>query len=534
MLLVSGLTLFAFAVNGYHPYADDGGLYMAGIKRLLDPQLFPHETSFVLEPMRFSLFAPAIAGIVRLVPLDHETVLPFVLLGVHLATLWATLFAAWMLAARCWMGRASRAGAVTLLACWLGLPVAGTALMLMDPYLTARSISTPCMVLALVGALDVTERVDSGGGRRWRGFALWGGSLLLAAAVHPLMAAYAFGASMLLACVRSSQARLRAVGVLALCAAALILACTLQQAAPAESAEYHRIALTRTYWFLAEWRWYEVFGLVAPLLILAWYARTPRTGDIRQSGKIRRTEAVPDAAAALARMAVAAGSTAVWAAVLFARSGAAKHLVARMQPLRIFQTVYLVIVLTLGAKLGEFLMRRHVWRWGGAGLFLAVPILAAPVLAAPILAAARATYPHSPHLETPWVRQENDWVSAFEWIRRNTPKDALFALDADYINAPGEDAQCFRAIAERSALADYSKDGGEASIAPALTANWVRDQAAQAGLGASGATDRQRLDALKPLGVSWVVLGPAANTDLDCPYRNGTVRVCRLGWPRNQ
>ena len=73
----------------------------------------------------------------------------------------------------------------------------------------------------------------------------------------------------------------------------------------------------------------------------------------------------------------------------------------------------------------------------------------------------------------------NLWVQAFVWIRGNTPKDALFALDADYINAAGEDAQCFRAIAERSALPDYSKDGGEASIAPELADAWAIGQAAQ-------------------------------------------------------
>ena len=93
--------------------------------------------------------------------------------------------------------------------------------------------------------------------------------------------------------------------------------------------------------------------------------------------------------------------------------------------------------------------------------------------------AARTAYPHSSHLELPGTATPNPWVQAFLWIRDHTPKDALFALDADYINAPGEDAQCFRAIAERSALPDYSKDGGEASIAPELTPAWKQGQAAQ-------------------------------------------------------
>ena len=513
LLLVNALTLFTFAVNGYHPYADDGGLYMAGVKRLLNPNLYPHSTAFVLEPMRFSLFAPAVAAIVRLVPLPssslpHSTASPFVLLGLHLATLWMTLFGAWMLASRCWPDREARTGAVALLACWLGLPVAGTALTLMDPYLTARSLSTPCMVLALVGALDMTEPDQPRYGIRRRGLVLWLGSILLAAAMHPLMASYAFGASLLLIVTRASQARIRIWGCLALSAAALLLATVLQAAATPESSDYLHIAMTRTYWFIAQWQWYELFGLAAPLAILAYYA-------------IRYTDLdanVQPAACSLARTSIVAGLTAILVALLFARAGAPTHLLSRMQPLRVFQIVYLVTVLILGAKLEESLLRRSAWRWG----------LAVVVLAGPMLGAARASYPHSPHIEAPWVKTQNPWVRAFEWIRHNTPTDALFALDADYINAAGEDAQCFRAIAERSALADYSKDGGEASIAPALTEEWVRDQQAQTGMDARATTDPQRLEALQPLGVSWVVLGPAATTKFDCPYRNEAVAVCRL------
>jgi hypothetical protein len=41
-------------------------------------------------------------------------------------------------------------------------------------------------------------------------------------------------------------------------------------------------------------------------------------------------------------------------------------------------------------------------------------------------------------------------------------------------------------------------------------------------------TDAQRLSVLTPLGVSWVVLQPSANTNLDCPYKNSAVSVCRL------
>ncbi len=507
------LTLFAFAIDGYHPSADDGGLYLAGVKRLLDPTLYPHATPFVLEPMRLSLFAPTVAALVRLLPMTPDAALhrglPSVLLALHLASIWATLFAAWMLAARCWRSRPARIGAVVLLACWLALPVAGTALQLLDPYATARSFSTPAMVLALVGALDMTAaRAQDTKEKTRSGLLLWAISILLAAAMHPLMAAYALGATLLLFCVRSPNSTLRLWGTATFATAALTIAACLQWFAQPESAPYIRAALTRTYWFPAQWRWYELLGLAAPLAILAVEAwREPA----------HRTDA-NGARQALARMAITTGATAWLVALLFARAAASTHLVARLQPLRAFQVVYLVLALLLGARLGERVLHHSAARWGAALV----------LLGGAILAAERAQFPNSNHLEMPGVAPRNPWVQAFLWVRDNTPKDALFALDADYINAPGEDAQCFRAIAERSALPDYSKDGGEASIAPQLAVAWAAGETAQQGLSAPQTTDTQRLAALRPLGVDWVVLKAATATRLDCPFADAAAKVCQL------
>jgi hypothetical protein len=305
--------------------------------------------------------------------------------------------------------------------------------------------------------------------------------------------------------------------------AALALAGCLRAIATPESAEYVRVAITRTYWFLAEWRWYELLGLAAPLAILAaqaWVKPTPRNRDaVHSDVKARR---------ALARMAVMAGATAVLVSLLFAREDAATHLVARMQPLRAFQIVYMVLALVLGAKLGEQVLRRIAWRWAAT----------MALLGGTMLAAERSAFPNSNHLELPGVTVSNKWVQAFVWIRDNTPKNALFALDADYINARGEDAQCFRAIAERSVLPDYSKDGGEASIAPELTGAWTIGQAAQQGLSGrlrprwtesdAAEADANRVAALRPLGVTWVVMAAEATTNFDCPYENGAAKVCRL------
>ena len=524
LLLVSALTLFAVAINGYHPYAEDGGLYLAGVNRLLDPALYPHSTAFVLEPMRHSLFAPTVAAAVRLTRLS----LPVVLLALHLASIWLTLFAAWMLAARCWTGRPARAGAVVLLACWLALPIAGTALLFMDPYATARSLSTPAMLFALVAALDMTARGSPfNPQKRQRGILLCAASLAVAAAMHPLMAAYALGATLMLLAARSPNRTLRLYATAALATSALASAAVLQAVAPPESAAAIRVALTRTYWFPAQWRWFELLGLAAPLAILSFFAfRKPGAPSIAhlRSGPPAsllagvRMGGMNEASRALARMALAVGATSCLIALLFVRAGSATHLIARLQPLRAFQIVYLVLALTLGATLGEHILKRSTRRWAATLLFLG----------GISFATARTAFPNSNHLELPGLAPRNPWAQAFLWARDNTPKDALFALEADYINAPGEDAQCFRAIAQRSALPDYSKDGGEASIAPELTAEWVRGQAAQRALSAPSTSDEQRVAALRPLGVTWLVLQAGATTRFDCPFANSAVKLCRL------
>ena len=118
-VLVTALTFLALLVHGYHPYAEDGGVYLPEIKRLLDPGLYPHGAEFVVDHLRYSLFAPMMAGLVR----ESNLSLEMVLLLVHLATFWVTLFAAWLLAARCYGSREGRCGAVALLAAWMTLPL---------------------------------------------------------------------------------------------------------------------------------------------------------------------------------------------------------------------------------------------------------------------------------------------------------------------------------------------------------------------------------------------------------------------------
>jgi hypothetical protein len=138
-------------------------------------------------------------------------------------------------------------------------------------------------------------------------------------------------------------------------------------------------------------------------------------------------------------------------------------------------------------------------------------------------------FPDLPHLELPWTSPSNDWNKAFVWIKTYSPKDAVFALDANYITMAGEDSLNFRGISERSALPDYSKDGGIASIAPDLTAQWIDGQNIQTNL--NHESDAQRLARLRASSVDWIVLSRATLTHFDCPYINATVQVCRVPSP---
>ena len=171
LLWLVALALAALFVHGYHPFADDAGIYVAGIRKLADPALYQPDAAFVLANTRFSLFAHLLAAIVRTtrIPLDY------LLLATHVASIFAFLLACWTLARRIFASPTAQWSAVALAAACFTLPVAGTALLIMDPYVTARSISTPLGLFALAASID----------RCWLRAALF---LLLATLMHPLMA----------------------------------------------------------------------------------------------------------------------------------------------------------------------------------------------------------------------------------------------------------------------------------------------------------------------------------------------------------
>jgi hypothetical protein len=135
-------------------------------------------------------------------------------------------------------------------------------------------------------------------------------------------------------------------------------------------------------------------------------------------------------------------------------------------------------------------------------------------------------YPGAHHYEMPWGGPVGGWGQAYVWIRNYTPANAIFALDADYINAKGEDTAGFRAITDRGSLADDTKDGGAAAAFPQLAEKWMRERTADTNI--SGLSDHDRIERLVPLGVTWIVLKQSASTKFSCPFQNNVVKVCQL------
>ena len=134
----------------------------------------------------------------------------------------------------------------------------------------------------------------------------------------------------------------------------------------------------------------------------------------------------------------------------------------RLEPMRILHFTYVLFILFTGALLGKYFMKAKPLRW----LLILAPI------AAGMFYAQRVEFASSYHLEWPGRPAKNKWVQAFEWCKANTPQDALFALDPNYMVRPGEDIYGFRGIAERSMLVDAYKDNSVVEVFPDLAWQW--------------------------------------------------------------
>lgn len=467
------LTLGAVAVAGYHPGVEDAEIYTPGILKVLNPRLFPYNQGFFASHAHMTLFPDLIAASVRLSHLPFA----YAMLLWQLLAIFLLLFACWRIARLCFPSSRAVWGGVALVAALLTIPVAGTSLYIMDQYLNTRSLSAPMVLLAIVNVVE----------HKWVRAVLW---IVLTGLIHPLMVV--FGAAYMFFVIWAERREVIAAVALALFPLDLF---------PPVTSAYRQILDTREYFFLLRWQWYEWLGIFAPLAIFWWYRQIAQRKGWRM----------------LQRMCLALipFEFLFFAAALVITIPPRFANLAELQPMRVLHLVYILLFVFSGGLLADWVLRDKVWRW----LALFVPLCLG------MWYAQRQLFPATRHLELPWVKNHNPWVQTFNWIRENTPTDAYFALNPQHMGLPGEDQHGFRAIAERSMLADALKDSGAASMFPQLSEMWLRQVHAEQGWNTFQLRDFQRLH--RDFGVTWAVLDHPV-PGMPCVYSNGNLQVCRI------
>ena len=469
------LTTFAILLQGYHPGVEDDGVYLPAVKRHLNPQLYPHDFEFFTLQLQATIFDKLIAGSIRL---THLPVGVGVLLW-HFVSIFLLLWGCWQISRRCFNEPYAQWAAVSTVAVLLTMPVAGTALYLGDQYLHPRLLASAVILGAIVAIVD-------------RKYLLAAVCLAIAVVIHPLMASFGISYCIFLAWKEWPRANVPL----------LALMFPLGWIFEPTSDAWRAAARTRDYYFLSNWHWYEWLGVFAPLILLWWFRRVATRGG-------------STVVAHMTRRLVGYGlfQLAVALTIMFPAS---LERLKPLQPMRYLHLLYLILVLISGGLIGRYILRTHISRC----LLFFVP------LGLLMFYTQRETFPASPHLEFPGTVSQNPWLEAFAWIRQNTPPDSYFALDPYYMERPGEDFHSFRALAERSALADYVKDPSVATQVPRLAPRWLEEVTAQEGWRHFQAADFQRLK--NRFGVDWVVLEGNAAPGMDCPYHNELLRVCRI------
>jgi hypothetical protein len=474
-------TALGFLVMGYHPGLEDDGVYLTGVKADLNPALFPRDSDFFRLQLQATVFDGWMAHFVRWTGMP----VAWAELLWQLAALFLILWASKRIAEQIFAESRSEWAAVAMVAAMFSLPVAGTALNIADQHLHPRNLATALILIAVARILE---------GRRWQAIPL----LVLAFLLHPIMAALGVCFCGLLTLTLLEPAPFRLRGLRGSLAAAAPLGWIFEPSSPA-----WREALNKhTYYYLYRWTWYEWLGALAPLFLfwLLWRV-AHRHGETR-----------------LARLALAVFAYGICMQVVAMAMLSPDALVrlTPLQPMRYLQLVYIFMVLVAGGLLGRFLLKTRVWRWAvyllvfNGGMFLV----------------QRELIDNGAHLELPSMASANPWMHAFDWIRRNTPADAYFALDPQYMAAPGENFRSFRALAERSQLADGIKDAAVVTQVPVLAPAWHEQQLALAGWPRFQLADFERLKT--EFGVDWALVSYPQPAGLDCRWHNDALAVCRI------
>jgi hypothetical protein len=488
-LLIFCLTVLGFFVMGYHPGAEDDAVYLAAVKGQIHPELYPHDADFVRLQTQATLFVPAMARVVSVTHISVE----WAELICQFLSLFGILWGAFEIARYLFPDPRAHWAGVALLSAMFTLPVSGTAIYIADQYLHPRNVATALILLA-------TSRVLT------RKIATAVLLLLAAFAMHPIMGAFGISFCAIAAVVHARPAKdaVEMHGVRHLSAAAVPFGWFLQPPSP----EWRQAIATRDYYFLYRWPWYEWLGIVAPLAMFHL---------LRRSAK-RRGDSV------LSRF-----SLAVFLYGLFQQAIAMIVLalpalvrLTPLQPMRYLQLVYIFMVLIVGCLLGRYCLRARAWMWFVFLLSVSIGMIVPQ----------RVLFGATPHIEWPGSSPGNEWLQSFAWIRANTPVDAYFAIDPRYLAAAGNDAHSFRALAERSQLADAIKDPAVVTQVPQLGPEWLREETALTGWEHFRLSDFQRLQ--QQFGVQWVLVHLPATAGLDCQWHGVTLAVCRIPAPATE
>jgi hypothetical protein len=487
LLLLPCFTLLGFAAMGYHPGAEDDGIYLAAVKSHLNPVLYPRDSDFFRLQLQGTVFDDALASFARYTHIS----LPVSALLWQLASILLIVLACRSISMRLFAERHAQWAGVAMVSAMFTLPVSGTAIYLLDQHLHPRNIAAALILLAV-------SRVMA---RKHLQALTWLAASFL---MHPIMAAMGLSFCCILAVTWSDRvhqwieerriARHRApVSV-----AALLPQWIFDKPNPL----WKKALDTRTYYYLYKWTWYEWLGAFGPIVLFGLLWRLARKHNQTRLARF-----------ALAVCIYAAGQQ-VFAMAMLAPASLIR--LTPLQPMRYLQLVYFFLTLIGGCLLGKFLLKASAWRWG---IFLLV-------INGSMFAAQRLSFSASPHIEWPGQQPQNQWLQAFAWIRVNTPSDAYFVLNPRYLAAEGEDYHSFRALAERSQLCDGIKDTAVVTQIPQLAARWDRELEAQKNWQSFQLADFQRLK--RDFGVDWALVGSPFPAGLDCKWHNSSLTVCRI------
>jgi hypothetical protein len=464
---IFALTMAAVLVHGYHVGVEDQEVYLSAIRKELNPNLYPYNSEFFMTQMQGTVFTRLLAFCVYKSNVSIETVL----FAFHLLSVFLILLGCWMIGRRCFSSKVAVWSGLLLVTALLTIPVAGTALYIVDQYLHPRAMATWAILFAIAAVLDNRVVVC----------VVW---LLIATLIHPLMAVFGISYVMFLAWRKPTLVASRPAGIVPLSSI---------------SFGWRRAAQARSYYFVMQWAWYEWLGVALPIALVWWFIRLARIhGLLRVAFMYQRLFYF-----GLFQLAFALALTAPPPLLTL----------SALQPMRWMQLFYLLFFLLTGGLIGEFLLRDHAWRW----VMLFVPLFAG------MFYTQRQLFPSSSHIELSCGK--NDWCQAFDWVRENTPKDAYFALNPRYVNISGEDHHGFRSWAERSMLEEESQDAGAATLFPGLLDRWYEQSRALEGWEQFELPQFIRLH--DRFGVNWALLERDVS-GLPCPYRNRSVRVCRI------